>query len=474
VNAATCKLTGLKPEDFLGKTMAEVFPADLAGSAAEHDRAVRESDQSMEFIEVVPAPDGAQHEWMVFKFPVRDSAGTLLVGGMGIDVDARRKLEAQLRQSQKMEAVGRLAGGVAHDFNNMLTVINGYSELLMYRTDLDTPVKLALHEIVEAGERAAGLTRQLLAFSRQQVVKQERLMLGEIVSRVDKMLRRLIGEDIELRIRSDENLLPIMADAGQMEQVMMNLALNARDAMPSGGRLAVETRNQSAGEFAGWVCLTVMDNGDGMSDETLNHLFEPFYTTKTEGKGTGLGLATVYGIVEGCGGHIRVHSKRLQGTRFDIFLPPASAPAGPAAISEVSDSDPERGSETILLVEDEHQVRRVTRTVLEEIGYTVVEAVDGADALHRLRSHEGHVDLLLTDVVMPRMSGWELSLQVRDLQPDIKILFMSGYTDDARLRHGVNTSTASLIEKPFKRESLARKVREVLQEETHSAGRRSR
>jgi PAS domain S-box-containing protein len=387
------------------------------------------------------------------------------------DQTDRQQLEAQLRVSQKMEGIGRLAGGIAHDFNNLLTAILGYSELMEAQLPDDEDLRSSLHEIHRAGERAAALTRQLLAFSRKQVLQPRLLDLNTIVSEVEKLLRRLIGEDVKLVTRLDPALGSVRADPGQLEQVLMNLAVNARDAMPEGGTLTVETANTvlDAGFAAGnpgarsgeYAALTVADTGIGMSDEVRNHAFEPFFTTKEQGKGTGLGLATAYGIVKQSDGYITVASEPGRGTTFRIYFPRATGAAAPSGLGERPALSP-RGTETILLVEDESGVRRLSCTILEAQGYTVLEAASGDEALEIARSHAGEIHLLATDVVMPGMSGRVLWDRLRVLRRDPRVLFMSGYTDDAIARHGVLEPGIAFLQKPFTPFSLAQKVREVL------------
>jgi PAS domain S-box-containing protein len=385
--------------------------------------------------------------------------------------EALHASEEQLRQSQKLEAVGQLAGGVAHDFNNLLTVINGYSDLLLRKLNQGDPLRLNIEEIKKAGERAASLTRQLLAFSRRQVLQPKVLKLNAVVSDVDKMLRRLIGEDIDLLTVLEPSLGQIKADPGQIEQVILNLAVNARDAMPQGGKLTIETRNvhldnQYARKHLSirpghYVMLAVSDTGCGMDSETQAHMFEPFFTTKGQGKGTGLGLSTVYGIVKQSGGNIWVYSEVGKGTTFKVYLP---------RIDEVVESEEARdtpgelpqGRETVLLTEDEEQVRRMTRVILEMSGYQVLEAKSGDEALSIYKQHEGQIDLVMTDVVMPQMSGRELARNLETLHPGIKVLYMSGYTDDAIVRHGLLDQEIVFLQKPFTPDALTRKVREVL------------
>jgi two-component system cell cycle sensor histidine kinase/response regulator CckA len=387
-----------------------------------------------------------------------------------------RSLEAQLFLSQKMEAVGRLAGGVAHDFNNILTAIGGYADLLMADLPPDDRRRHDVEEIHQATQRAAALTQQLLAFSRRQVLQPKVLNLNALVPNIEKMLRRLIGEDILFATVLHPSLGNVRADPGQLEQVIVNLALNARDAMPDGGRLTIETRNVELDEaYAAdhpavkpgrYVMLAVTDTGVGMDEETKARIFEPFFTTKVRGKGTGLGLATVYGIVQQTGGHIWPYSEPGRGTTMRVYLPRVDAPADP--IEHHRDAAPEtlRGNETILVVEDEAPVRAVTRQLLERNGYTVLEAPDGPAALALVDGEAGgrHIDLLLTDVIMPGMSGRELAAELNARRPNVRVLFMSGYTDDAVVRHGMLEPGLAYLEKPFRPTALLRKVRGVLRE----------
>lgn len=383
--------------------------------------------------------------------------------------------EDQLRQSQKLEAVGQLAGGVAHDFNNLLTVINGYSDLLLRRMSRGDETRLKVEEIKKAGERAASLTRQLLAFSRKQVLQPKVLRLNAVVTDVEKMLRRLIGEDIDLITVLDPSLGQIKADPGQIEQVIVNLAVNARDAMPHGGRLTIETHNvQVDNEFArthatirpgDYVLLEVSDTGIGMDAETQARIFEPFFTTKEQGKGTGLGCATVYGIVKQSDGHIWVNSEPGKGTTFKVYLPAVLDEAENSKESRPSGELP-HGREKVLLTEDEEPVRRLTKTILELNGYQVFEAADGDEALVLHERQRGEFDLVITDVVMPNMSGPKLVESLEAISPGLKVLYLSGYTDDAIVRHGLLDQKVDFLQKPFTPDALLRKVRKVLDQKT--------
>jgi signal transduction histidine kinase/CheY-like chemotaxis protein len=387
------------------------------------------------------------------------------------DITEQAKLEEQFRQVQKMEAVGRLAGGIAHDFNNLLMLIKGYSELLAERGRADENVRRYAMEIDTAADRATSLTRQLLAFGRRQVLEPRVLDLNEVVRDVQKMLVRLISEDIELVTRLEPELGHVRVDPGQLEQVLLNLAVNARDAMPRGGRLTIETANvklddgyarQHNGVTPGpFVMLAISDTGVGMSEEVRAHIFEPFYTTKEKGKGTGLGLATVYGIVKQSGGNIWVYSELGHGTTFKMYFPlvhePAEAMRGRRAESELP-----RGSETVLLAEDAEPVRALAREFLEGLGYRVLDATNVEHAIRLAESHEGFIDVLMTDLVMPQMSGRELAQRVAAMRPAMRVLYMSGYTDEMILGGEGLAPGVAFLQKPFTREALARKMRELL------------
>ncbi len=384
------------------------------------------------------------------------------------ELQERERIEAQLLQAQKMEAIGRLAGGVAHDFNNTLGVILGYGRLLVARLEGD--LKRRMEQIVEAGERAADLTRQLLAFSRKQVLHARVVDLNDVVGGMDDMLRRLIGEDVQLTSTLGATQGFVRADPGQIGQVLMNLAVNARDAMPSGGRLTIETTNvvldeayaaQHPGSHAGpHVMLAVSDSGVGMSPDVQRHVFEPFFTTKEKGKGTGLGLATAYGVVKQSDGYIEVESRLGAGTTFRVYLPAVREEPAETGAREPEPSP--RGSETILIVEDDPAVLGMTREMLQNQGYRVIPAPSGPAALDAAERHDGAIDLLLTDVVMPGMGGRELAERLTATRPRLRLMFMSGYTDDAVIRHGVEQRSTAFIQKPFRPEALAHKVREVL------------
>ncbi len=390
--------------------------------------------------------------------------------GVYLDLTAHRQLERQFHHAQKMEAIGRLAGGVAHDFNNLLTVIQGFSEMALKSSGLDTAVRRDLEEVHKAALRASDLTGQLLAFSRRQPVQPRVLDLNTLVADMAKMLQRLIGENIELETRMGTRLASIRVDPGQIEQVIANLVVNARDAMPGGGRLAIETANHSCADGSGAPCrpscpgpsvvLAVSDTGTGMDPETLRRLFEPFFTTKARGKGTGLGLSTVYGIVQQCGGDIEVASEPGRGTTFRVYLPQAASAAATGQGSGTAPASP-RGSETVLLVEDEEMVRTLVRTTLERLGYGVLEARNGEEALERAEQSSGAIDLLLTDVVMPGMGGPEVACRLSATYPGLRVLYLSGHAA-IESEHPAGAPLAPLLQKPFALDALARKVREVI------------
>jgi len=405
--------------------------------------------------------------------PVHDADGRFACFEMfAEDVTAQRSVEAQLRQSQKMEAVGQLTGAIAHDFNNLLTVILSYTRMAIDQLPRSEPIRDDIGEVQEAGERAAQLTRQLLAFSRKQILEPRVISLNDVLGGLEKMLRRVLGEDVAIEVRRADGLGNVLADPGQLEQVIINLAVNARDAMPRGGRLTIETGNVHLDEAYAeghvsvapgrYVRLSVTDTGAGMNAAIRDRIFEPFFTTKPKGQGTGLGLSTVYGIVKQSGGYIWVYSEPGRGTTFKIYLPRVDAPA---AEPKGSDAAPGRtGTETILIAEDEDAVRRAAQRILERAGYRILTATGGADAVRLCEQHRGEIDLLLTDVVMPEMSGRELERRVMGTDPKLKVLFMSGYADDAIVHHGVLDPGTRFIGKPFSVRELRQKVREVLDE----------
>jgi PAS domain S-box-containing protein len=458
---------GLHANEIVGKTLAEFFETSDANflPITSHRRAV------------MGEPTTFHMEWRNGSYtchvePLRNENGRC-EGAicMALDVSDRKKLEEQLRQAQKMEAVGRLAGGIAHDFNNLLMVIQGHAELLTDRMKPGESLRRNAEQIQEASQRATSLTRQLLAFSRKQMLAPVVLNVQAVVSDMGKILRRLIGEDVELVTVNAPDLKRVKADRSQIEQVIMNLAVNARDAMPRGGKLTIETTNVEFDDSYSrapvvlmpgrYVMLAVTDNGCGMDADTQAHIFEPFYTTKEKGKGTGLGLATVYGIVKQSGGYVWVYSEIGRGTTFKIYLPSVEEEVAPREIRQAVASLP-RGTETVLLVEDEEGVRELAKEYLESCGYKVLVAQNGQAAIDLVSKHSGPIDLIMTDIVMPGLSGSDLAKKVQSLRPDIRVVYMSGYTDQAIIHHGILSSDVLLLQKPFTMSTLAHKLREAL------------
>ena len=416
--------------------------------------------------------DGSTIDVAVWTAPLRDADGTVSAIIMAIaDISERKKLEEQLRHSQKMEAVGRLAGGVAHDFNNLLTVINGYGHMMLDALRSSDRLHSHAEQIVKAGNQAAGLTMQLLAFSRRQMIQPKPVDLNHLITNLEKMLRRVIGEDVALYTLLSEEPVQIKADENQMAQVLINLVANARDAMPRGGALTIATKNivleqplhcEGSELLPGsYVEMAVSDTGEGMDADTRNHLFEPFFTTKERGKGTGLGLSSVYGSVRQNGGGIVVWSERGSGATFRIYLPqlrePASAEKADAPLHPNG-----RGTETILLVEDEAPLRRMLQESLTNAGYRVLEASDGTDAIRKWEKQARSIDLLLTDVVMPLVNGRQLAQRMTSAGPQMRVIYMSGYADDVIAYHGILDESTTLVQKPFSPDTLLQKVREVL------------
>ncbi len=473
MNNTLSALFGLQREQTAGRKCYEILHSSLCDTSSCPITEILGGKERSECEAVRELKDGTRIFYLASAAPLRDLeeelAGIVLCF---TDISKRVRIEEQLLQAQKMECVGRLAGGIAHDFNNILTVINGYAELLLFELGTLDPSHEYVTTIRRSGQRATDLVRQLLAFSRKQIIQLRVLDLNEVVLDMDKMLRRIIGEDIGIDISPESDLWPIEADPAQMEQIIVNLAVNGRDAMPQGGRLTIETANvvldeayvaQHLGARPGdYVMLAISDTGVGMSEEVKAHLFEPFFTTKELGKGTGLGLATVYGIVKQNQGNIWCYSEEGIGTTFKIYLPRSAEVAESVTCGRDSGPMP-RGGETILVAEDDEAVRNLTIRVLEQTGYTVLGSPNPEDALEQARRHPGDVHLVLTDVVMPQMSGRELAERITQTRPGVKVLYMSGYTDDIIVRHDVLDPGIEFIQKPFLPSSLVRRVREALE-----------
>ncbi len=467
---AALELLGLRANELTGKTLFEYFQTEDPefSPIAAHRKALHGESVTYEM------------EWQHRMFeshvqPLRGNEGELIgVIGVALDITDRKHLADQLRQAQKMQAVGELAGGVAHDFNNLMMVVKGHAEMLLDRLPKSSPQRSNVEQIQTAAERAASLTAQLLAFSRKQVLQARVLDLNEVVGGMIQMVSCVIGENIELAFMPAARLGNVKADPSQIEQVVLNLVVNARDAMPEGGRLTIETANveldknytaqHAVVEPGPYVMLTVTDTGCGMDAKTQARIFEPFFTTKEQGKGTGLGLATVYGVTKQSGGCIWVYSEIGHGTTFKIYLPKVTEKVKELAAAKMIPA-PASGSETILFVEDEQSVRELVREYLSAQGYGVLEASDGVQALDIAAAHPGVIQLLITDVVMPRLSGRELANQIATAGRDLKVLYISGYTDDSIFRHGVLEGGMEFLQKPFNLRTLAQKIREILDSE---------
>jgi len=475
VNQATAHVYGTTVDALVGKTDGDFNRnTEEVAHFLRDDRDVMSSGQPKIIAEEpVTNPAGETRWFQTIKVPLRSPAeGTATLLGVATEITERKRLEEQLLQSQKMEAVGQLAGGVAHDFNNILTAIVGYTDLLAAELGSNVRQLEDLDEIRKAARRAAALTRQLLAFSRKQVLEPRIIDVNSVVLNLDKMLRSLISENIELKTDLAVNLGAARADPNQIEQVIMNLAINARDAMPDGGTVTIETGNVTLDDaYAGqhvsvipgeYVMLAVSDTGCGMDVKTQSRIFEPFFTTKPAGRGTGLGLSTVYGIVKQTGGNIWLYSEPGKGTTFKVYLPAIAAL--PEDIGKVAPAEaPRRGAGTVLVVEDDEQLRRLTHRALDAQGYTVLVADRGGTALDIARRHKGEIDLLLTDVIMPDTNGRKLAETIRAARPGMRVLYMSGYPDGAIASHGMLEPGVAYLAKPFTTEAITRRVREVLE-----------
>jgi PAS domain S-box-containing protein len=471
INSAGARFLGKSVGEVIGKLDQDVLLPHTWQVVRERELQVMATGQEQTF-EQTATVAGITRTYLSTKSAFRDGQGHVIgIVGIARDVTELKRLEEQFRQAQKMEAVGRLAGGVAHDFNNLLTVINGYSELVCSKLSARDPNRELLAEVQRAGERAAKLTRQLLAFSRKQVLQPRNVSLNDLLRELHKLLNRLIGEDIELDLVLDPELGLARIDPGQFEQAVINLAVNARDAMPRGGRLTLETRNAELDEVYAeqhaevrsgpYVLLIIRDTGHGMDAATKALIFEPFFTTKEVGKGTGLGLAMVYGFVKQSGGQIEVDSETGGGTTFKVYLPRTEATV-PSPKSSPSLLKIPKGTETVLLVEDEDAVRTLSRIILQSSGYTVLEARDGSDGVRVAQQHAGPIHLLVADLVMPRMSGRHLAEVLVETRPTMRVLFLTGYSDEEVVQRGVSERRTALLQKPFTPMGLARKAREVL------------
>jgi two-component system cell cycle sensor histidine kinase/response regulator CckA len=476
LNESSLRMFGYTREELLGHSVEILLPERLRNSHERHrgkyagEPHVRPAGIGMELLG--RRKDGTEFPVEVSLGPLATKDGTL-VSSTIVDISERKKIEQQLRLAQRMEAIGQLAGGIAHDFNNLLAVIIGSADILVDEITQSDSLSKKVEMIRSAGSSAADLVRQLLAFSRQQMVQPLVLDTKKIVDGTQAMLRRLIGENIQLSVVVEDGVGFITADPGQIEQVLLNLAVNARDAMPKGGRLTIRARNVELDDTdkkkhdplvpGRYVLLAVEDSGCGMDQKTQARIFDPFFTTKELGKGTGLGLATVYGIVKQSRGYIWVYSEVGQGTIFKIYLPRTDQVIYPQRPKE-EEATALQGSETILLAEDSESLREMAREYLESIGYTVLEANSGTQALQRAKDFNGRIDLLLTDIIMPEMGGPELADQIVSLRPEVKVIFTSGYTGDALAGHGPLDPAATFIQKPYRPKALARKIREVLRE----------
>ncbi len=472
-NKGAERIYGYTPEEVIGKHISILTPGDRPDEMQKILQKIAEGESIEHYESVRLAKDGRRLDISISVSPMRNAAGDI-VGASVIarDITDQKRAEGQLRQAQKMEAIGRLAGGVAHDFNNILGIINACTEFLRDRIDPAAEPSVYVENIRKATERGTALTRQMLAFSRTSVIQPRILDLNERLREISKLLRPLLGDDVEILIVPRSQAAVVEADPGQLDQIVVNLAVNARDAMPRGGKFILETgavkldesfaEQQQAVTPGKYVLLAVSDTGSGMDEATVSRIFEPFFTTKEAGKGTGLGLATVYGIVKQSAGHIMVYSEPGHGTTFKIYLPSAEHKIGLASKPDAETVSPKRQGTTILLVEDDEIMRSLTRKLLEEHGYTVIEADDGKTALEYVEAHPGPIDLLLTDVVMRRMSGPELAERLSASRSTLKVVYMSGYTGELMANREVIKPGVTLLEKPFSRSALLNTVHEKL------------
>jgi len=460
-----------KPMELVGLTDFDLWPTEMAKSFQNEDLLVFSEQKPIEKSVSIPDPDGNLHDFIFYKFPIPNHFGTRIMGGVAVEITERNRLENQLRQAQKLEAIGKLAAGVAHDFNNLLTIITGCGEMMLKELCQDDQLRLYAQEIAKAAESAAVLTQQLLTFSRKQIVQPKALNLNDVVTALKGMLQTLLTEEVHLNVFLDPDLGMVRADTSQIEQIIVNLSANARDAMPRGGQLTIKTTNVWLDEAYAQrhpevtpgphVLMMVADTGEGMEPETLEHIFEPFFTTKEVGQGTGLGLASVYGIVRQNGGHIQVYSEPGLGTNFEIYLPQLDAVSEPLGV-EATPNELPRGQETIMVVDDDENLCALICRALRKWGYNVLEARNGRQALSINAQYPGMIHLLLVDVVLPHMKGTDLAAQFKYSNSDLKVLYMSGYTDEALIHQKVLDSGVNFIQKPFKVGSLIKKVREVL------------
>ena len=469
VNQRMCEMLGYRPVELLAQPLLD-FVHEGSRSAVRASISATQRSANNQIEACLVRSDGKELWVLLDATPIVESGSNSNALVMVTDISVRKRLEEQLRQAQKMEAVGNLAGGVAHDFNNLLSVILGYADMIISELKPSDPIRADMEELNRAGERARDLTKQLLAFSRRQVLEPRTLDLNQVLRGMEPMLRRLLREDIELSFLTTPSLGRVCADSGQVEQIVMNLLVNARDAISGTGKIAIETSNAELGaEYAAahhgvvvgpYVMLAVSDTGIGMDRATQERIFEPFFTTKEKEHGTGLGLSTVFGIVKQSGGHIWVYSEPDRGTTFRIYLPRTEG-----QVAHVRPSEPPptlRGSETILVVEDQEQVRTLMRTILRRLGYNVLEAPNAGEALLICEKFPANIHLLLTDVIMPRMSGRELAARLAPLRPDMGVIYVSGYTENAIVHHGVLDAGVAYVQKPITPDTLAKKVRQFL------------